>query len=92
MVASNTFIRSGDVSFYYEEFRNQEWAVDSGDERECASYGNRFDYNHLLSDYDGDNSSESWWLKPWGQTYSGEAPCSIPDDEQRLRTVGNTTE
>jgi hypothetical protein len=91
-VASNEFIRSGDIAFYYEEFCNQQCTIDHNHERECASYGNRFDYNRLLSDYDGDNSSLAWALKPPGLTNAGEPPCSIPDGVQRLRTAGNTTE
>jgi hypothetical protein len=89
-IAWNTFIRSGDGSFYYEEFRNQEWAEESGRERECASYGNRFDYNRLLSGYVRGERNRTWALYPSGLTYVGESPCSIPSGVRRLRTAGNT--
>jgi hypothetical protein len=46
----------------------------------------------MLSDYDGDNSSEAWTLSPTGLANAGGAPCTIPAGDQRLRTVGNTTE
>jgi hypothetical protein len=56
-----------------------------------TSYHNRFFNNALISDYDGDNSSESWTLSPAGLAYAGVAPCTIPAGDQRLRTGGNTT-
>lgn len=59
--------------------------------RQCASYHNRFAHNHLISDYDGDNSSVTWTLQPAGLTNAGGAPCTIPEGEQRLHTAGNTT-
>ena len=90
VIAWNTFDHSGDGSFYYEEFRNRQRAIESNKERECASYGNRFDYNRLLSDYWGGGSNRVWALKPPGLTYFGERPCSIPNGFVRLRTVGNT--
>jgi hypothetical protein len=88
---SNTFIRAGSLSFYRDEFCDRQCAIDNGIDRQCASYHNRFFSNSLVSDYDGDNSSESWTLSPAGLTYAGLAPCAIPAGDLRLRTGGNTT-
>jgi Right handed beta helix region len=89
-VEYNSFTRSGRNSFYRDEFCDEQCAIDNNGSRQCASYHNRFFYNVLISDYDGDNSSESWTLSPPGLTYAGEAPCSIPAGDQRLRTGGNS--
>jgi hypothetical protein len=89
----NTFTRSGVNSFYREEFCDLGciWGHSEVNGRQCASYHNRFADNQLRSDYDGDNSSESWTLSPAGLTHPGEYPCSIPAGDQRLRTARNTT-
>ena len=95
-VEYNSFTRSGDNSFYRDEFCDLQCAIDNNKPgqpilgRQCASYHNRFFYNELISDYDGDNSSESWTLDPPGLTYAGEAPCSIPAGDERLYTGGNS--
>ncbi|MBP2324986.1 hypothetical protein JOF56_005371 [Kibdelosporangium banguiense] len=91
-VESNTFTRTGRAGFYRDEFCDAACVqTNPGLERQCASYHNRFANNRLLSDYDGDNSSEAWTLQPPGLMNAGGAPCSIPAGDQRLRTAGNTT-
>jgi hypothetical protein len=92
-VESNTFTRSGRAGFYRDEFCDLA-CVKANPEvgaRQCASYHNRFANNHLISDYNGGNSSEAWTLQPAGLTNAGGAPCTIPAGDQRLSTAGNTT-
>jgi hypothetical protein len=86
-VESNTFTDSGDHGYYYEQF----CATDCGvaHVRECASYGNRFAYNTLVSGYQG-RKPPTFALDPAGATYAGAAaPCSIPAGVERLHTAGN---
>ncbi|MEV4316105.1 right-handed parallel beta-helix repeat-containing protein [Actinocrispum sp. NPDC049592] len=91
-VEANTFVRTGRAGFYRDEFCDMTCVrANPGLERQCASYHNRFANNHLISDYDGDNSSEAWTLSPTGLTNAGGAPCTIPTGDQRLHTAGNTT-
>jgi hypothetical protein len=59
-------------------------------ERECASYHNRFAYNHDLSSYGG-GTIPTWSLSPNSNTAAGDPPCCIPSGETRLHTAGNTT-
>ncbi|WP_158884843.1 right-handed parallel beta-helix repeat-containing protein [Amycolatopsis anabasis] len=92
-VESNTFTRTGRAGFYRDEFCDLACVKEHPEvgSRQCASYHNRFANNRLISDYDGDNSSEAWTLQPPGLTNAGGAPCAIPAGDQRLRTAGNTT-
>nr|WP_198151287.1 right-handed parallel beta-helix repeat-containing protein [Kibdelosporangium sp. MJ126-NF4]CEL14159.1 hypothetical protein [Kibdelosporangium sp. MJ126-NF4] len=91
-VEDNTFTRTGRLGFYRDEFCDAACVKEHPKiERQCASYHNRFASNRLISDYDGDNSSEAWTLSPPGLTNAGGTPCTIPAGDQRLRTAGNTT-
>ncbi len=89
-IEDNTFTKSGRNSFYREEFCDTSCAADNGKARECASYHNRFAYNHDLSSYGG-ATIPTWSLSPNSNTAAGDPPCSIPSGETRLHTAGNTT-
>ena len=90
-VEYNTFSRTGRNSHYRGEFCNLACARENGIDRQCASYHNRFFYNTLGSNYANTGTLPTWSLSPAGLTTAGEAPCSIPEGDQRLRTGGNHT-
>jgi hypothetical protein len=88
----NTSTHSGVNSHYREEFCDRACAlrVGHGQERQCASYQNRFAYNKLDHGYYFGGPIPTWSLNPSGQTNAGGAPCSIPHGAERLHTAGNT--
>lgn len=86
----NTFTRAGRTSYYRGEFCDRQCAIDNAMARQCASYGDRFFDNTVNSGYGGAQIS-NWSLSPAGLTYAGVSPCSIPSDQQRIRTGGNTS-
>jgi hypothetical protein len=88
--ARNTFTRTGVMSFYRDQTCDRACAIHYDHVRECASYHNRFVYNHVLSAYDGRTSLAVWSLDPGGNTSSGGAPCALPAGERRVITAGNT--
>jgi hypothetical protein len=84
-VDSNRFIEAGGVSAYLDDFCNAACVSTASPKkyRECASYGNRFEYNAI---YDGLPISD---LIPPGEHYAGGSGCSIPNGLERLYTHGN---
>ncbi|MBO0870035.1 MAG: right-handed parallel beta-helix repeat-containing protein, partial [Micromonosporaceae bacterium] len=89
-IQGNTFRQAGRNSFYREEFCDTQCAAANAKARECASYHNRFAYNHDLSSYGG-ATIPAWSLSPSSNTATGAAPCSIPAGATRLHTAGNST-
>lgn len=88
VVSGNTFTRTGTVGY-------SEWFCDSscvaanpGHARECASHGNVFHDNDLVSSYSG-GAIATWALTPAGIDYPGGAGCDNAG-QPRLRTWGNT--
>jgi hypothetical protein len=91
-IEHNTSSHSGVNSHYREEYCDEECAVSvgHGQERQCASYQNRFADNKLDDGYYSGGPIPTWSLNPSGQTNAGGAPCSIPHGDQRLATAGNS--
>lgn len=83
-IFSNTFKATGGVSAYLDDFCDQRCVNGSKTKkyRECASYGNRFADNTIVT-------GPVWDLIPPGQTYAGGPGCSIPAGKVRLTTAGN---
>jgi hypothetical protein len=82
-VFGNTFRATGGVSAYLDDFCDQACvSANPGKYRECASWGNHFDDNTILT-------GTFWDLIPPGETYAGGAPCTIPKGEIRLHATGN---
>jgi hypothetical protein len=90
-VEYNTFTRTGRNSHYRDEFCDLACARANNMDRQCASYHNRFFNNTLGSNYAGTGTLPAWSLSPDGLTHAGEAPCTIPAGDQRLRTGSNHT-
>ena len=86
-VFDNTFNATGGVAAYLDDFCDKQCVSGTSKPkkyRECASYGNRFADNTIVTG--------TWWvLIPPGETYAGGAPCSIPAGKVRLTTTGNKT-
>ncbi|GAB3400342.1 right-handed parallel beta-helix repeat-containing protein [Flindersiella endophytica] len=85
----NVFVRSGEQSFYRDEYCDRRCALAYHVVRQCASYGNRFVRNRLVSGYRGGRITP-WTLGPGGMTNAGSAPCKLPKGEPRLRTGHNS--
>ena len=85
-IFSNTFNGTGGVSAYLDDFCDQACVNGANPPkyRECASYGNRFADNTIVTGPWTD-------LIPPGQTYAGGSPCSIPAGKVRVTSVGNKT-
>jgi len=82
-VSSNTFNATGGVAAYLDDFCDQACVNGNpGKYRECASYGNSFTNNTIVTGTWSD-------LIPPGETYAGGAPCSIPAGTVRLSAAGN---
>lgn len=83
-IFSNKFNATGGVSAYLDDFCDQQCVKGSKTKkyRECASYGNRFADNTIVT-------GSVWDLIPPGQTYAGGPGCSIPAGKVRLTTAGN---
>ncbi len=83
-VFGNTFNATGGVAAYLDDFCDQQCVNGASPKkyRECASYGNRFADNTIVTGTWSD-------LIPPGQTYAGGAPCSIPAGKVRLTATGN---
>lgn len=87
-IYANTFERTGGAAY-------SEWFCDAacsasnpGQGRECASHGNFFHNNSLVSSYSG-NALTVWALTPAGIDTTGGAGCDN-QGQKRLRTDGNT--
>jgi hypothetical protein len=86
-VYGNSFERTGRYAYYSEWFCDTSCtASNPGSPRECASHGNLFHDNDVISGYAG--SVSLWELTPPGIDYAGGAGCSN-DGQRRLRTYGN---
>lgn len=87
-IYGNTFTRTGTVG-YSEWFCDTSCvAANPGHARECASHGNVFRDNDLVSGYSG-GTLGTWALTPSGINYPGGAGCDNAG-KPRLRTWGNT--
>lgn len=87
-VYSNTFERAGVGAYYSKWFCDSGCVADNpGSPRECASHGNVFHENNLVSGYSGGDLSV-WALTPPGIDYPGGAGCDN-GGQKRLRTWGN---
>lgn len=90
VVEHNTFISTGGVSAYRDEFCDQACVTaNPGTSRQCASYGNQFFFNTIGDSFTGGQQNATS-LDPAGETYAGNAGCSIPAGEERLHTGSNT--
>lgn len=86
-VYGNTFTLTGGAG-YSEWFCDETCAAaNPGSVLECASQGNVFHNNTLVSAYDG-SYLKSWWLSPAGLDNPGPAGCP-PLSGPRLATYGN---
>jgi hypothetical protein len=82
-VFDNTFNATGGVAAYLDDFCDQACvSANPGKYRECASYGNDFNDNTILT-------GPFWDLIPPGENYAGGAPCVIPRGQERLHAVGD---
>ena len=89
-VEHNTFIATGGVSAYRDQFCDQACVnKHPGTSRQCAGWGNRFFFNTIGTAFTG-GQQNVWSLDPPGQTYAGGSGCSIPNGEQRLYAGSNT--
>ena len=90
VIEHNTFISTGGVSAYRDQFCDQACVnANPGTSRQCASYGNKFYFNAIGTAFLGGQQS-AWSLDPPGQLYAGNSGCSIPRGEQRLFAGSNT--
>lgn len=90
IVEHNTFTATGGVSAYRDQFCDQACVnANPGTSRQCASYGNKFYFNTVGTAFTG-GQQNPWSLDPAGQTYAGNAGCSIPSGQQRLFEGSNT--
>ena len=87
-IYANTFERTGTAAY-------SEWFCDAacvaanpGHGRECASHGNVFHENAVVSSYSGGTLS-TWTLTPPGIDLTGGTGCDN-EAQKRLRTYGNT--
>jgi len=87
-IYTNTFERAGGAAY-------SEWFCDAacvaanpGHGRECASHGNVFHENAVVSSYSG-GAPNTWTLAPPGIDLTGGAGCDN-EAQKRLRTYGNT--
>lgn len=84
----NTFTLAGVGAYYSEWFCDDDCLDDNPDHgRECASHGNFFYENELVSGYDGGDLSV-WALTPDGVDYPGGAGCDN-EGQPRVRTADN---
>jgi Right handed beta helix region len=84
-IVGNTFNATGGVAAYLDDFCDKSCAnvnVNPKKYRECASYGNRFTGNTIVT-------GPVFDLIPPGQTNAGGAPCSIPAGQVRVTVAGN---
>lgn len=88
-IYGNIFERTGVPGYYSEWFCDTSCVnANPGHARECASHGNVFHENDLVSSYSGGTVS-TWSLTPPGIDYVGGAGCDNAG-QPRLRTWGNT--
>jgi hypothetical protein len=88
-IFGNSFERAGRGGYYSEWFCDSPCVAENpGHARECASHGNLFHDNDVISGYTGGTLS-LWQLTPAGTTYAGGAGCDN-EGKPRLRTYGNT--
>lgn len=89
-VEHNTFISTGGVSAYRDQFCDQACVnANPGTSRQCASYGNKFFFNTIGTSFTGGQQNATS-LDPAGETYAGNSGCSIPSGEERLHSGSNT--
>lgn len=89
-IYSNTFERTGVSAFYSEWFCDASCVEQNpGHGRECASHGNVFRENTLVSGYSG-GTIPTWKLYPADLNYPGGVGCTN-EGQVRLRTWGNVT-
>lgn len=83
-VSSNRFDHTGGVAAYLDDFcdGNCVRTADTKKYRECASYGNRFEFNRIEAGTITD-------LIPSGEHYAGGPGCSIPAGQERVYRHGN---
>jgi parallel beta-helix repeat protein len=92
VISGNTFIQSGWTAYYLDQFCDAacvqalEDAGHTNGVRQCASYGNQFVDNHLVSDHNNGQALE-YKLEPPGQQHAGEEGCAIPAGEQRVHVA-----
>lgn len=86
----NTFTRTGVISYYGEWFCDSVNACTNPPVNpwECASHGNVFANNNLVTNYVG-AAGVTWTLQPPGINYEGAAGCDN-EGQPRLSTYGNT--
>lgn len=90
VIEHNTFIATGGVSAYRDQFCDQACVnANPGTSRQCASYGNKFYFNTIGTAFLG-GQQNAWSLDPPGQFYAGNSGCLIPKGEQRLHAGSNT--
>jgi Right handed beta helix region len=83
-VFSNRFDSTGGVAAYLDDFCDATCVrtADTKKYRECASYGNRFEFNTIEPGPIVD-------LIPPGEHYAGGPGCSIPAGQERVYLHGN---
>lgn len=88
-VEHNTFIATGGVSAYRDQFCDKACVrAHPGTSLQCASWGNKFFFNKIGTAFTG-GQQNAWSLDPPGQFYAGNSGCSIPRGQQRLHAGGN---
>jgi hypothetical protein len=86
-IYDNIFERTGSNSFFSDWFADGAEAAQEGGGSECASTGNSFYDNSLISGYRG--HLRIWWVSPGDQGYAGQS-CGNAG-AVRVRTWGNRT-
>jgi hypothetical protein len=85
-VHHNRLERTSSLAYYGEWFCDGSCVVSGA--QECASHGNVFHHNDLVTGYTG-NTIPTWHLHPAGINYEGGAACDN-EGEPRLSTYSNT--
>jgi hypothetical protein len=87
-VHDNTFTRTGVVGYYGEWSCGPSCADPPTNPWECASHGNVFHHNNLVTNYNG-LPGVTWNLVPAGASYEGPGGCDN-EGQARVSTYGNT--
>lgn len=88
-VSDNTFIRAGTHSYYRDEFCDLDCAATHHMSRQCASAGNAFTGNRLVSNYRGEPGTAVSY-SPSGPLYPGAPPCALPPRVTRVIASDNS--
>lgn len=83
----NVFERSGQTAQYSDWFCDARCTEGNRRSRECASHGNVFRENDIVTGYSG-NAISHWHVAPGDLDYAGGAGCSN-DGQPRVSTYGN---